>query len=121
MPVQILAGIDAVDCLDVFASAELVIGNDTGLTHLAALTTRPDGSGPQVVGLYGRHAHTKWTTGSRRHHAIATAWSQMLAAADRCPVRDRLDDTLAASITGLAGIPARLVAGFAAARIGGQP
>lgn len=29
--IEVLAGLDAVDCLDVFASAEVVIGNDTGI------------------------------------------------------------------------------------------
>jgi hypothetical protein len=118
LPVEIEAGIDAVDCLEVFASAELVIGNDTGLTHLAALTVRPDGSGPQVMGLYGRHAYTKWTTGSDRHHAAATVFSQMLAAADRCPVRDRLDDSLWAHDAGLSSIDADDVADFCGARTG---
>ena len=108
--IEVLSGLDAVDCLDVFASADVVIGNDTGLTHLAALTERPDGTGPQVIGLYGRHAHTKWTTGTERHHAIATPFSQMLAFADRCPVRDQLDDALWAESANLADIPAELIA-----------
>ncbi|MGH4014750.1 MAG: glycosyltransferase family 9 protein [Pseudonocardiaceae bacterium] len=111
--IEILAGLDAVDCLDVFASAEVVIGNDTGPTHLAALTERPDGSSPHVVGLYGRHAHTKWTTGTARHHAIATPFSRMLALADRCPVRDHLDDALWSQSASLADIPAEIIADFA--------
>lgn len=111
--VKVLAGLDAVDCLDVFASAEVVIGNDTGLTHLAALTERPDGTGPHVIGLYGRHAHTKWTTGRARHHAIATTFSQMLALADRCPVRDHLDDALWSQSASLADLPAEVIAEFA--------
>jgi hypothetical protein len=111
--IMALVGLDAVDCLDVFASADVVIGNDTGLTHLAALTERPDGTGPQVIGLYGRHAHTKWTTGTERHHAIATLFSQMLAFADRCPVRDQLDDELWSESANLTSIPAELVADFA--------
>jgi ADP-heptose:LPS heptosyltransferase len=98
----------------VFASAQVVIGNDTGLTHLAALTERPDGTRPEVIGLYGRHAHTRWTTGGERHHAIATAFSQMLSAADRCPVRDDLDDTLWSQAASLAEIPPEAVATFAA-------
>lgn len=77
---DVLAEPAAADCLDVFASAEVVIGNDTGLTHLAALTRRSDGTSPYVVGLYGRHAHTKWTTGADHHHAIATPFSHMLSA-----------------------------------------
>lgn len=116
--IEVLAGLDAVDCLDVFASAELVIGNDTGLTHLAALTERADGTGPEVIGLYGRHAHTKWITGSTRHHAIATPFSQMLAVADRCPVRDDLDDSLWNQSANLAYIPAEAIAEFARQVVG---
>ena len=111
---DVLTGPTAADCLNVFASAEVVIGNDTGLTHLAALTQRPDGTSPQVIGLYGRHAHTKWTTGADHHHAIATPFAQMLAAADRCPVRDRLDDTLWSASASLTDIPAELIANVAA-------
>jgi hypothetical protein len=107
---EVLAGASATHCVDVFASAEVVIGNDTGLTHLAALTRRPDGTSPHVIGLYGRHAHTKWTTGADHHHAIATPFSQMLAAADRCPVRDRLDDSVWSQSSRLAGIPPYLIA-----------
>lgn len=111
--VDVMAGLPAEDCLDVFAAAEVVIGNDTGLTHLAALTQRPDGTSPQVIGLYGRHAYNKWTTGTAHHHAIATSFSQMLAVADRCPVRDRLDDVLWSESACLAGIPAEVIATFA--------
>jgi ADP-heptose:LPS heptosyltransferase len=115
---EVLDGLDAADCVDVFASAELVIGNDTGLTHLAALTQRTDGTGPQVLGIYGRHSHTKWTTGSERHHAVATSFSQMLSAADRCPVRDQLNEPLWASAASLATLPAKQVADFAGQRAG---
>lgn len=111
--IETVAGLDAVDCLDVFASAEVVVGNDTGLTHLAAMTERPDESGPHVIGLYGRHAHTKWITGNARHHAIATPFSQMMALADRCPVRDHLDDALWSDSADLTGITAEIVADFA--------
>jgi hypothetical protein len=111
--IEVVPGPDAVDCLDLFASARLVIGNDTGLTHLAALTQRPDGSGPEVIGLYGRHAYSKWTTGAGRHHAVATPFSQMLALADRCPVRDQLDDAAWAGSASLSALPADCIAAFA--------
>lgn len=111
--IEILAGPDAVDCLDVFASADLIVGNDTGLTHLAAVTERPDGTSPHVLGLYGRHSHTKWTTGTAHHHAIATPFSQMLAAADRCPVRDNLDDALWSQSAALTEIPPEAIVEFA--------
>jgi len=113
-PFEVLPGASATECVDVFASAEIVIGNDTGLTHLAALTCRSDGTSPHVIGLYGRHAHTKWTTGAGHHHAIATPFSQMLAAADRCPVRDRLDDSAWSESSRLVGIAPHLIAGTAA-------
>lgn len=115
---EVVAGADSTDCIDVFASAELVVGNDTGLTHLAALTQRPDGTGPQVVGIYGRHPHTKWTTGSERHHAVATSFSQMLSVADRCPVRDHLDEPLWSSAASLAALPADEIADFAGHQAG---
>lgn len=111
---DVLSGPDATDCLDLFASAEVVIGNDTGLTHLAALTRRPDGTSPHVIGLYGRHAQTKWNTGADHHHAIATPFSQMLSASDRCPVRDRLDDTLWSASATLTNISAELITDTAA-------
>jgi hypothetical protein len=111
---DVLIGPTVEDCLDAYASAAIVIGNDTGLTHLAALTRRSDGTSPHVIGICGRHAHTKWTTGADHHHAIATPFSQMLAAADRCPVRDRLDDALWATSADLTNIPADLIADAAA-------
>jgi ADP-heptose:LPS heptosyltransferase len=117
-PLETLPGVSAADCVDLFASAEIVIGNDTGLTHLAALTCRTDGTSPHVIGLYGRHAHTKWTTGADHHHAIATPFSQMLAAADRCPVRDRLDDAVWSESARLAAIPVHLIAETAARAAG---
>ncbi|MEN3611354.1 glycosyltransferase family 9 protein [Plantactinospora sp. ZYX-F-223] len=111
--IEVIHGLPAVDCLDLFATAELVIGNDTGLTHLAALTARPDGTGPTVVGLYGRHAHTKWVTGSMRHHAVATPFSQLMSIADACPVRDGYDDTIWSTASELRAVPAGLIAKFA--------
>lgn len=105
---------DALECLDIFASAQIVIGNDTGLTHLAALTRRSDGTGPDVISLYGRHAHTKWTTGSPRHHSVTTPFSQMMALADRCPVRDGLEDAVWAQSSALRELPATAIADFAA-------
>ncbi|NIL43760.1 glycosyl transferase family 9 [Salinispora arenicola] len=111
--IEVIHGPPAVDCVDLFATAELVIGNDTGLTHLAALTARPDGSGPHVVGLYGRHGHAKWTTGSPYHHAVATPFSHLMSIADACPVRDGYDDTLWSTASDLRAIPGAVIAEFA--------
>jgi hypothetical protein len=116
----VVADLDVTACLDVFATAALVIGNDTGLTHLAALTQRTDGTSPQVIGLYGRHPHTKWTTGRSNHHAVATPFSQMLAHADRCPVRDQLDDIVWGSASDLHLIPPAAIARFALQKLDGR-
>jgi hypothetical protein len=71
-----------------FARCDVVLGNDTGLTHLAALASRR----AEVIGLYGRHSHSKWRTGLARHHALATPFSESMHRWDMCPVRDGLDD-----------------------------
>ncbi|MCO6003771.1 glycosyltransferase family 9 protein [Actinoallomurus purpureus] len=110
---EVHGGLPAVDCLDLFGSAAVVVGNDTGLTHLAALCEGPDGRGPEVIGLYGRHSYAKWTTGSARHHAAATAFSQMMAVADACPVRDHLDDSLWGTASDIHRLPADGVAWLA--------
>ncbi len=115
LPIKVLAGIDAVDCVDLFASARLVIGNDTGLTHLAALSARPDGGGPEVIGIYGRHSHTKWITGSARHHAVTTWFSRMLAVCDRDAYRDGFADTTWGDASRIAELSPTVVARFAAA------
>ncbi|MFR9728407.1 glycosyl transferase family 9 [Saccharopolyspora sp. MS10] len=101
-------------CLDLFASAELVVGTDSGLTQLAALAERADGTGPQVVGLYSRHAHTKWITGLTGHHAIATRFAQMLALADREAGPADLADTTWGAAADLRSVQPELVADFAA-------
>lgn len=85
-----LDGIPADDLADVFPHCRLVIGNDTGLTHLAAMSRTPKGDGPPVVGLYARHSHSKWRTGLPHHHAVATALSERMHQGDLCPVRDAI-------------------------------
>ena len=116
--VEILGALDAAEAVDAFAEAELVIGNDTGLTHLAALTQRVDGTSPHVVGLYARHAHTKWTTGRAHHHAVATSFTVLLSLADRCPVRDRLEDTVWGPAADITALPAAGIADEAGAAAG---
>ncbi|MEU4533173.1 glycosyltransferase family 9 protein [Micromonospora ureilytica] len=119
--IEVLHGPTAVDCIDLFATAELVIGNDTGLTHLAALTIRPDGTQPHVVGLYGRHGYAKWITGSPHHHAVATPFSHLMSVADACPVRDCYDDALWSTASDLRAIPVKDIAEFAGQCAGWWP
>ncbi|SDN09599.1 Glycosyltransferase family 9 (heptosyltransferase) [Actinacidiphila guanduensis] len=83
-----LDGLPADDLADVFPRCDLVLGNDTGLTHLAAMARRADGGGPPVIGLYARHSHSKWRTGQPHHHAVATPFSERMHQGDLCPVRD---------------------------------
>lgn len=118
LPVEVRCEPDASSCVDLFASAELVIGTDTGLTQLAALTTRADGTAPQVIGLYSRHAYTKWITGLPNHHAVATRFAQMLALADRTAEPTELTDAAWGSTANMNGVPPALIADFAAGQAG---
>ncbi len=119
-PLDVVVRPDELECLDLFGGCALVVGNDTGLTHLAALTVRPDGTGPQVIALHGRYSHLKWVTGSPRHHSVATPLSQMMAFADIGLYINSygrpIDDTLWGT-SDVCDIPPALVAGFAHARL----
>lgn len=88
----VLDGAALPDLAALFPTLDLVVGNDTGLTHLAALATAADRiTGPPVIGLYARHSHGKWRTGWPHHHALATGFSDWMHRTDRCPVRDDID------------------------------
>ncbi|MFC9640004.1 glycosyltransferase family 9 protein [Streptomyces mirabilis] len=96
-----LGGVPADDLVDLFPRCGLVIGNDTGLTHLAALARMPDGSGPPVVGLYARHSYSKWRTGWPHHHAVATGFSDRMHQGDLCPVRDVIGEAAGADLSAI--------------------
>ncbi|MET9098442.1 glycosyltransferase family 9 protein [Streptomyces antibioticus] len=85
-----LDGMPADHLADLFPHCHLIVGNDTGLTHLAAMTRSRDGSSPPVIGLYARHSHSKWRTGLPHHHAVATDLSDRMHQGDLCPVRDAI-------------------------------
>ncbi|MDH2390872.1 glycosyltransferase family 9 protein [Streptomyces sp. HNM0663] len=85
-----LDGVAADHLADLFPHVHLVVGNDTGLTHLAAMTRIGNGGGPPVIGLYARHSHSKWRTGLPHHHAAATRLSDRMHQGDLCPVRDAI-------------------------------
>ncbi|GAA2775242.1 glycosyl transferase family 9 [Saccharopolyspora taberi] len=113
LPADVLCDPPAGDCVDLFASADLVVGTDVGLTQLAALCTRPDGTTPQVVVLHARSSYTKWTTGSANQHAVATRFAQMLAFADRTAEPAELADPAWIESASLRRISRFLVAEFA--------
>ncbi|MFF8467454.1 glycosyltransferase family 9 protein [Streptomyces griseus] len=75
---------------DLFPHCHLIVGNDTGLTHLAAMARGRGGGSPPVIGLYARHSHSKWRTGLPHHHAVATNLSDRMHQGDLCPVRDAI-------------------------------
>lgn len=85
-----LDGMPADSLVDLIPHCHLVIGNDTGLTHLAAMTHDRNGSSRPVIGLYARHSHSKWRTGLPHHHAVATDLSDRMHQGDLCPVRDAI-------------------------------
>lgn len=85
-----LDGMPADHLTDLFPHYHLIVGNDTGLTHLAAMARGRNGSSPPVVGLYARHSHSKWRTGLPHHHAVATDLSDRMHQGDLCPVRDAI-------------------------------
>lgn len=85
-----LDGMPADSLVDLFPHCHLIIGNDTGLTHLAAMARGRDGSSRPVIGLYARHSHSKWRTGLPHHHAVATDLSDRMHQGDLCPVRDAI-------------------------------
>ncbi|MFJ4870891.1 glycosyltransferase family 9 protein [Streptomyces sp. NPDC088757] len=86
-----LDGVPADHLADLFPHCHLIVGNDTGLTHLAAMARGGrDGGGPPVIGLYARHSHSKWRTGLPHHHAVATTLSDRMHQGDLCPVRDAI-------------------------------
>ncbi|MFB6503930.1 glycosyltransferase family 9 protein [Streptomyces sp. NPDC002466] len=85
-----LDGMLADHLADLFPHCHLIVGNDTGLTHLAAMACGRSGGSPPVIGLYARHSHSKWRTGLPHHHAVATDLSNRMHQGDLCPVRDAI-------------------------------
>ncbi|MFI6730090.1 glycosyltransferase family 9 protein [Streptomyces atratus] len=85
-----LDGMPADQLADLLPHCHLIVGNDTGLTHLAAMARGRDGNSPPVIGLYARHSHSKWRTGLPHHHAVATDLSDRMHQGDLCPVRDAI-------------------------------
>ncbi|MCX4733892.1 glycosyltransferase family 9 protein [Streptomyces sp. NBC_01363] len=85
-----LDGMPADHLADLFPHCHLIVGNDTGLTHLASMARGQDGNSPPVIGLYARHSHSKWRTGLPHHHAVATGPVRPHAPGRPLPVRDAI-------------------------------
>lgn len=76
-----------------FARATIVIGNDTGLTHLAGLSRRPPPyRPPRVIQLYSRHDYTRWTSGRANVYPLFTPFSQYLREHNLATITDRVND-----------------------------
>lgn len=73
-----------------FSSLDLIIGNDTGLTHLSAFANCNKNA--FTIGLYNRHSYFKWNTGFQNHLCIGTPFSHHMGIKDFCPVRDNIDE-----------------------------
>lgn len=66
---------------------DVVVSNDTGLGHLAAMVRCGDYA-PPVLMLHDRHAYGKWRTGLANHHSLPSERSVTLEYSDACPIRD---------------------------------
>lgn len=116
MWVEPVAGADLETLSALFARCDLVMGNDTGLTHLAAFVSFKT----EVIGLYGRHSHSKWRTGFPHHHALATPFSERMHRWDMCPVRDGLDESETGQGTPLSTITPDTLADIAVLALEGE-
>jgi Glycosyltransferase family 9 (heptosyltransferase) len=77
--------------LALFTQSTLVLGNDTGLLHAAAMTQSAIRRG--VIGIYSRHSYLRFTTGDARQYAIATPFAQAMALGNRNPGPLGVDDS----------------------------
>ena len=75
-----------------FARCKFVIGNDTGLSHLAAMSRTTDISeSTDVFILYSKYDYGKWCTGKSNVHAIPSEFSHFLRFFNASPGRDQID------------------------------
>ncbi len=75
-----------------FSRCEFVIGNDTGLSHLAAMSKVGESlQPPQVFILYSRHDFGKWSTGKGNVHPISTKLSRYLRNKNMSVRRDNIN------------------------------
>ncbi len=77
-----------------FARCKLVLGNDTGFSHLAAMCKRSllAPNVPCVI-TYSRHDYGKWSTGKENVYPVVTELSQYLKDSNSSISRDKIDVT----------------------------
>jgi hypothetical protein len=72
---------------------QLIIGNDTGLSHLATISRSNLYVANPVIILYSRHDYSKWTAGTPNVTPIYTEFSEYLRLHCLSPIRDKIDDS----------------------------
>lgn len=76
----------------IFARCRLVVGNDTGFSHLAAMSKKsPIASNVPCIVTYSRHDYGKWSTGKENVYPIATELSEYLRENNISISRDKID------------------------------
>lgn len=76
----------------ILARCRLTIGNDTGFSHLAAMSkTSKKAEGVPVFIIYSRHDYGKWSTGKNNVHPITTLLSEYLRKNNMSISRDKID------------------------------
>ncbi|MBI5358594.1 hypothetical protein HZB69_03160 [Candidatus Amesbacteria bacterium] len=75
---------------ELFSKSQIVLGNDTGFTHLAAMSVNNMGR-PKVFILYSRHDYSKWSTGKDNVYPIVTKLSEYLKNNNMSIQRDGID------------------------------
>lgn len=109
--VNIIENGSLVENAKIFSQLDLVVGNDTGLTHLSAMSQFKNQI-PNVLGLYNRHSLFKWNTGYRNHYCVATPFSYIIGRKDLCPVREKLDERDWRRSSSFNNIPSKIIAKY---------
>lgn len=79
----------------IFSRCRFVIGNDTGFSHLAAMSKNlTNNQLPKVIILYSRHDFGKWSTGKSNVIPIATKLAKYLTKNNMSLRRDKIDEKI---------------------------
>lgn len=78
----------------IFARCKFVLGNDTGFSHLAAMSRiSPSRDLVTTFIIYSRHDYRKWSTGKVNVHPITTELSRYLSNNNMSISRDKIGTT----------------------------